>query len=504
MNYEYLDDTDLERDHDRDHEHEHEYKERKPRMLSWHHRRRGLIRLILCLCIIAFWAITACIRLGVVKVGTVVVTVAWDRTGLGDNDNQDHQETSGSTITHALLRNCARQQSPHDDTLLQSVMSPAGALTYLDTSTAMGIKPSLLPLRQGYLAPYLALSQSTAISTTIAKNINNNNNNNNNKDKNKSGLEYCEMQWRLHARSGRRTLRCKQPKPLPALPRAISDENSKFVDPKVFISPDGSPVLLVKSSSLSTTVNDTDLPRYVIDLRAAIPDISDKLELDDIPVKYKELTKLAWPSSFEPQDELVPSWYASADANVGIQKLAIDDSHVTSASVIEHATNELSVTFCDRACTPTAHNTVAIHIVHVSTGRYTNSYLVVRNTTATNLGNENDGQAELIGRIGPLRFAGVDERTAGFVRVTSLAWDHAHFRLPLSSLPAVISTATATATTTAAATAATTNTDQSKVTLAGNHGWLDDVIVMSISIDQAEAGVIHVLASDLLECLHLL
>ncbi|KAK9239751.1 hypothetical protein V1525DRAFT_397544 [Lipomyces kononenkoae] len=219
---------------------------------------------------------------------------------------------------------------------------------------------------------------------------------------------------------------------------------------------------------------------------------------------------------------------------------------------IHQATNSLRVTLCDFPCIPTIHNTVIVELMHV---KYMNHfeifyrrYAIIMNATAP---------FNIIGRTGNLMYAGTDERT--MLYTVSITWDHEHHRdhedwneslhgghwfldqinnetvadgpandhsamlhkraaragradqssgsVAVAAPSAASSSSSSsiqppTATATATAKQDEKEIPQNPLVNKYYHGWLDDMIMINIGIDDKDSGVLHVRARDLLECMH--
>ncbi|KAK9239750.1 hypothetical protein V1525DRAFT_16897 [Lipomyces kononenkoae] len=218
---------------------------------------------------------------------------------------------------------------------------------------------------------------------------------------------------------------------------------------------------------------------------------------------------------------------------------------------IHQATNSLRVTLCDFPCIPTIHNTVIIELMHM---KYKNHfeifyrrYAIIMNATAP---------FNIIGRTGNLMYAGTDEKS--MLYTVSITWDHEHYRahedwnefthggqwyldeingtektveidtpkmLQKRATPsptpdqssdsvAVSTTESSTQSPTAAAAPSASNqpaaAENEKKELPQNplvnkyyHGWLNDMMMISIGFNDQDSAILHVPARDLLECMHI-
>ncbi|KAK9375142.1 uncharacterized protein V1513DRAFT_378771 [Lipomyces chichibuensis] len=230
------------------------------------------------------------------------------------------------------------------------------------------------------------------------------------------------------------------------------------------------------------------------------------------------------------------------------------------ANDIHQATNSLRVTLCDFPCIPTIHNTVIVELMHM---KYKNTYelfyrryAIIMNATAP---------FNIIGRTGNLMYAGTDERTMLYsVSITwdhenhreHDEWDEevhgghsflaeieaseqkereaerlmssddseeqvgevwessdtenpevSEDRTPVKAKRTVngskpTSASSATAVLPTASPSNKVEHPQNPLVNKYYHGWLDDTIMINIGINDADAGVLHVRAHDLLECIH--
>ncbi|KAK9321887.1 hypothetical protein V1517DRAFT_325185 [Lipomyces orientalis] len=222
---------------------------------------------------------------------------------------------------------------------------------------------------------------------------------------------------------------------------------------------------------------------------------------------------------------------------------------------IHQGTNTLRVTLCEFPCIPTIHNTVLIEMFHIKYHSYLEvfyrRYVMLMNVTAP---------FEVIGRTNNLIYAGSDEKM--MIYTVSMAWDHTNFRRHEpwsegkyggraiwnaiedqeaeeyensindfngdavasrrrdepdksdSSTSALVDKAEqdSSAPVSTEEEAAARYPFLENVALRQNstytnplvneyyHGWIDDTIILNIGINDLESGIVHVKASDLLEC----
>ncbi|KAK9475072.1 uncharacterized protein V1510DRAFT_409957 [Dipodascopsis tothii] len=269
-------------------------------------------------------------------------------------------------------------------------------------------------------------------------------------------LVFCDMGWTWTRTIRRKILHCKENSGRSVrleLPEWASPKGKcsrypflgliqGYTDPRVFFSPLGEPLMIVGTNSKTAC-----LGQFVVDLRTYIPDLAKKMEIEDVPIRFKEITELPR----KDRAEVEKNWFMLYDENnrvyvqhdyderslspvfgeianiapptpqclMGLkEKFNMKDA----ANDIHQATNSLRVTLCDFPCVPTIHNTVLVEIVHVKFKNYYElfyrRYAVVMNATAP---------FEIIGRTGNLMYAGTDEHT--MIYTVSMGWDPDNFRV---------------------------------------------------------------------------
>ncbi|KAK9367158.1 hypothetical protein V1509DRAFT_567319 [Lipomyces kononenkoae] len=254
-------------------------------------------------------------------------------------------------------------------------------------------------------------------------------------------VQWCFMRWKKVPITERKVIECTtQPKTLdPPHFRPISGACKKwgwlevdqgFLDPRILFSPFGEPLMVVGSNS-----HEHCLGLYVIDLRVLIPELSQEMQLNHVPIRFRKYYELDSPTP----EEISKNWFFVWGLNneeyihhdlkpplvTSIQdpttNIAEGDQECISA--IEHdnihlhqATNALRLTLCNFPCQPTADNTVLISIAHIKRIRRMDilyeRYLVVMNATAP---------FSIIARSKSLVFAGMDE--SHMLYTVSMAWD---------------------------------------------------------------------------------
>ncbi|KAK9488476.1 hypothetical protein V1527DRAFT_401818 [Lipomyces starkeyi] len=203
-----------------------------------------------------------------------------------------------------------------------------------------------------------------------------------------------------------------------------------FLDPRVLFSPFGEPLMVVGSNS-----HEHCLGMYVIDLRVLIPELSQEMQLDHVPIRFNKYYELDSPTP----EEISKNWFFVWDlqnnefihhnlkpqlvTSIRDPSVNIADGDQDCIATIEQdnihlhqATNALRLTLCDFPCQPTADNTVLISIAHIKRIRRMDilyeRYLVVMNATAP---------FNIIARSRNLVFAGMDE--SQMLYTVSMAWD---------------------------------------------------------------------------------
>ncbi|KAK9478723.1 hypothetical protein V1514DRAFT_330238, partial [Lipomyces japonicus] len=258
-------------------------------------------------------------------------------------------------------------------------------------------------------------------------------------------VHWCLLKWRFTKITERKMLECatrpaKLPLPhfrarrgkCPSVPFLEIDQG--LLDPRVYYSPFGEPLMIVGSNSHSAC-----LGMYLIDLRALVPEINEILDISHVPIRYNTYVELEGPP---PQEEISKNWFTVYDlenneylhhsiypqivASVNDPSVNIADGSGTNCVAelargkkeigIHQSSNALRVTLCDYPCLPTAQNSVLITVVHA---KHVNRvdivyrrYLVVMNATAP---------FNVIGRSKNLIYAGTDEYH--MIYTVSIAWD---------------------------------------------------------------------------------
>ncbi|KAK9240302.1 hypothetical protein V1525DRAFT_416792 [Lipomyces kononenkoae] len=368
-------------------------------------------------------------------------------------------------------------------------------------------------------------------------------------------VQWCFMRWKKVPITERKIVECTTPPMTLDTPnfRPIGGACKKwdwlevdqgFLDPRMLFSPFGEPLMVVGSNS-----HEHCLGMYVIDLRVLVPELSQEMQLDHVPIRFDRYYELDSPFP----EEISKNWFFVWDlkneeyihhnlkppivTSIQDPSVNIAEADQECISAIEHdnvhlhqATNALRLTLCDFPCQPTADNTVVISIAHIKRIRRMDilyeRYLVVMNATSP---------FNIIGRSKNLVFAGMDE--SQMLYTVSIAWDTSvrtrgswgDYRSPSGQERFRRS-----------------DSDTSNPRLArrdvlapeGNlespseapwariqdlqhtllremplqfprnpivtdffHGWLNDIVMINFGIRDTESAVIHVSARDLVNCL---
>ncbi|KAK9235138.1 hypothetical protein V1525DRAFT_410832 [Lipomyces kononenkoae] len=337
--------------------------------------------------------------------------------------------------------------------VLVSENGPEGTLARIEFAwfgfnTPARYNPNILPYPSGSPYPYFGIAQQAIDVGLPAKH---------------HELVYCDMDWGLSRGIGRRILKCQTGLQKIEFPEWRSPNGSCAwlpllegtngpMDPRVFFSPLGEPLMIVGTNGISNCMS-----QYIIDLRAMIPDLADKMKIGHVPIRFRQLTELPR----DHYDEIEKNWFLIYNDNdLGYVQHAIENrsmsalDHVDAVhrnnivnlvegetapkcvtslkkeyeenndqirNDIHQGTNTLRVTLCEFPCIPTIHNTVLIEMFQIKYHSYLEvfyrRYVMIMNVTAP---------FEIIGRTNNLIYAGSDEKMLIFT--VSMAWDHASFR----------------------------------------------------------------------------
>ncbi|KAK9447405.1 uncharacterized protein V1518DRAFT_83285 [Limtongia smithiae] len=479
-------------------------------------------------------------------------------------------ELRASANPLALQLYCTHKTDVYPDraNVLVSVSNREGSVARMIFSTRQRypkFNPNILPYPRGEAHHYIGFARKTIKKVPWHQEI-----------------EYCDMHWSYTKGVQRKVLVCvtqtiKDLKlPDRSTPKGLCTGKYKFLeyagghlDPRVFFSPLGEPLMIVNTNGKHNCLH-----QFIIDLRAVIPDLSKKMKIEDVPIRYKKLTELSAPEF----NEIEKNWFLVYDEN-NVGYIHQDYTHrsistldppneawetmtfknianpspplITSlikafdpkgkyACDLHQGTNSLRVTLCEFPCIPTIHNTVLIEIAQLKFKNVYNIYyqrfVVIMNTTAP---------FDIIGRTNNIMFSGLDEKT--MVYTVSMAWDHAHFKaheiwneekyggrkiwddldkqldIEASASRAARQSKTKRTELPAATTPNKTSERQRKqeVKVLGKdqqtpvstgkprqnplitphyHGWINDVLMINIGINDEDSAVLHTTARDLLNC----
>ncbi|KAK9447217.1 uncharacterized protein V1518DRAFT_439016 [Limtongia smithiae] len=447
------------------------------------------------------------------------------------------------------------QRYPEHATFLLSINgdeATVARMKFTNRNREPKYNPNILPYPAGSQYPYIGFARKSILGILYHHEV-----------------EYCNMQWGYTETIGRRVLRCVDNKsfdikvPEWTTPDGLCPAQRQFLalrsglsDPRIFFSALGEPLMIVGTNGKHNCLN-----QWIIDLRALIPELGERMRLGDLPIRFAEMTEMTTPnihevdknyfllhgpgSEFDVTQDFIHQDYLNRSISrlIPAEESTWDDMNfpnianpapelITSllkkysdtskyASTLHQATNSLRVTLCDFPCIPTAHNTVIIEITHV---KYKNvyelfyrRYVIVMNATAP---------FDVLGRTSNIMYAGTDEQT--MLYTTSMVWDHPNFRehgewdeelyggqavWPVSGNPStttssVISPTQLVKRDTSLLSPQPTTTPLAKKMYPTNpfvsryyHGWLDDVIAINIGINDEDAAVLHTTARKLLSCI---
>ncbi|KAK9465892.1 hypothetical protein V1512DRAFT_264965 [Lipomyces arxii] len=328
-----------------------------------------------------------------------------------------------------------------------------------------------------------------------------------------------------------------------------------ILDPRIFYSPWGEPLMVFGSNGWNTC-----LSMFIVDLRVLIPELAPRVtdgeirfnqvaelpraDINDVEKNWfiiwdehnheyihynfinRSLAPLSGPHAGENVLELYP-YSLEPRTPQCLLDLFQEFPNKRDHSRLHQATNALRVTMCPYPCEPTIHNTVIVSIVHVKYHRgamvFYRRHAVVMNATTP---------FRIIARTTNLMFNGIDEKS--MVYTVSIGWDPNFIRRPkgkgnADSDPSLaeMDAATELSPTQAADEEFTKRRRSdgqqvdrpSAIVLAGNehppihsknvlsdddhyyHGWIDDMIMINIGIEDLDSAVLHVPMREVLECL---
>ncbi|KAK7202903.1 hypothetical protein BZA70DRAFT_291712 [Myxozyma melibiosi] len=348
-----------------------------------------------------------------------------------------------------LLRHCDNEEERYEgqSNMLVSRSGPEQTMLRMDFGFESNKKfdrynPNVLPFPAGYKHQYFGLARQTKKGPLFLHHE----------------LVFCEMEWGHIKVTNRKILKCvgKGNAVQLKLPQWDSKKgscNPDFLeiaqgqlDPRLFFSPSGEPLMIVGTNGKSNC-----LSQFIIDLRAVIPDLNEKMKLEHLPIKYTELTELPrndlhpieknyfifYDAENKPlvHHEFKPRSMTTLDSEFTGRNLLRIDKQTPPACItnllkkfsdkrfktlLHQSSNALRVTLCEFPCVPTIHNTVEAAIIHVKYSfdmvPYYKRYMVFMNLTSP---------YEIVGVSSSLMYAGSDERDMLFT--VSMAWDK-HFQ----------------------------------------------------------------------------
>ncbi|KAK9321879.1 hypothetical protein V1517DRAFT_325164 [Lipomyces orientalis] len=407
--------------------------------------------------------------------------------------------------------------------VLINVANPEGTMSRLSfapldlmPADIFRFNPNVLPYPPGSQYPYIGFARDSVKPIKDAISVR------------EHTVVYCDMDWGMSKTFDQQMLRCvNQPKKidLPGWPSPKGscglwpkiESGLGHIDSRIFMSPLGEPLMIVGTNGITNCVH-----QFIVDLRTLVPDLESKLKIENVPIRFANLTALPretplaemeknYQLLFDEKNEIfvhheIGDRSFSALSDHGMRNLAVyaptpecilslrktfpDPSQ--QRMTIHQATNTLRVTLCDYPCEPTLDNTVLVSIMHVKYEHwlhvYYRRYLVVMNATAP---------FHILARSSNLVYAGSDERQ--MVYSVSMEWDHPHFRDHSQSLVNPPN-----------AVAKREETTEPRVTPETNnlvndyyHGWLDDTLLISLGLNDQDSAFMHVKAGQLLDCLEL-
>ncbi|KAK9368222.1 hypothetical protein V1509DRAFT_624612 [Lipomyces kononenkoae] len=430
------------------------------------------------------------------------------------------------TVTKQLQSCSQPLHKPGSSNVLINVVNPEGTLSRMSFSPQdlqakdiFRFNPNILPYPPGSQYPYIGFARESVQPKKDATSIR------------PHTIIYCEMNWGKADTFEQQILRCvDNPKTL-ELPSWNSPKGScgfwqkseagiGHIDSRVFMSPLGEPLMVVGTNGVANCVH-----QFVVDLRAFIPDLESKFRIENVPIRFANLTALPRESPlaeieknyqllFDDKNDVfvhhdIGDRSFTALSDVGMRNLGVYAptpecilslrktfaNPDTQKMWIHQATNALRVTLCEYPCEPNLDNTVLISIMHVKYERFLDvfyrRYLVVMNATAP---------FHILARSSSLIYAGADEKQ--IVYSVAMEWDHSHYRDHTQALQNP-SNALEKREEAADMAAAKLTPETNSLVNDYYHGWLDDTLLITLGLGDEESGFIHVKARQLLDCLEL-
>ncbi|KAK9371623.1 uncharacterized protein V1513DRAFT_455109 [Lipomyces chichibuensis] len=417
------------------------------------------------------------------------------------------------------LQSCSQLHRPGGANILINVANPEGTMCRLsfqwfDSVPFDRFNPSVIPYPPGSQYPYVGFAVQPLTpenATTVQQYI----------------IVYCDMEWASSDVFEQQMLTCMNEPNILDLPNWLSPDGSctplnetglGHIEPRIFMSPLGEPLMIFSTNGQTNCEHD-----FVVDLRTIVPDLGPKLQVENVPIRFGNLTVLP---SATPLAEMEKTYQLLFDDKAeifvhrgigersltsisdyyGMHNLAVDSlapecilslgKYVPDPDrqklTLEQATNSLRVTLCEYPCEPTLDNTVLMSIMHVKYVHleevYYRRYLVIMNATAP---------FGILARSSNLIYMGSDERATVFT--VAMEWDHSHFRDRRKSF--VNPQKAVTKREEFAVNAAKLTPDMNSLVNDYYHGWLDDTVLISLGVNDQESAFTHINASQLLDCL---
>ncbi|KAK9479740.1 hypothetical protein V1514DRAFT_346612 [Lipomyces japonicus] len=446
--------------------------------------------------------------------------------------------------------NIPSKNNGHRANYLVSSVTPDGVASPIDfgwsSSGSTKYNPNVLPYPPGSPHPYFGLGRVTRRKKMMHHDI-----------------DFCDLDWSFKPVTNRKVLKCADTTiastlKMPDWPSA-KGACKKFpyltmaqghTDPRIFFSPLGEPIMIVGTNGKHNCLN-----QWIVDLRMFVPELSKKMDIEHVPIRFKRFTELTRPDL----QEVEKNWFFLFDQNntsfiqhetehrsisplqplpgVNNRNLAnpkIVPQCITEltktfkdkknmANDIHQGTNSLRVTLCDFPCVPTIHNTVLVELMHVKykyrLELYYKRFAIIMNATVP---------FDIIGRTQSLMYAGIDY--GSMVYTVSIVWDHANIQTHPPWDDAIhngkdvwdVLEERDMRNWAKAAKIEPDNGEDDIIALHDNikqtlaqrpavnawvnkyyHGWLDDTIMINFGIRDKESSTLHIKARDLLQCIKL-
>ncbi|KAK9451949.1 uncharacterized protein V1518DRAFT_409981 [Limtongia smithiae] len=469
-----------------------------------------------------------------------VMTVSIDTSARSSAVLTDGDGILPGDLDQAFLtpeRNCPAEKASRPRSLLPSISNPymtamkiafRGPQSSKSDTGAHRTNPSIIALPKGSEFPYVAFSSYVT--------------------GNKYSIYACFVKRARMQISRRMALQCVDE---PSKININTREDATCRDdlylslrsgaqvPRVFLSPNGEPLLTYSANSETACVG-----YWVVDMRTVYSQL--KKYFEGIPIRYQKPVELLrpgkmsdleqnWVLMFEGnetyvQQDLNPRVFSEALATTNLapksydclNKLTNDNRNL----VLRQSTNTLRLSLCEFPCTATEANTVLISIIHI---KYLEGYRPYYERRV--LMTSSKFPFNVIGVSRPLLYAGTDEQMK--IYTTSISWDSTQpsrsSRPDLRNLnlkdymikrPVEVTVESEQPEEEHEHRKREENSEQQQqeevvrdYTLANPqlsgftsdyyHGYLNDVVLIGFGIEDKESAVIDVLASDLVSCIQL-